>query len=162
MRKFQFKAKDELGKTVKGKVEAKDEQAVVEILRKKKLLVMAVRVMREQSELWWVVKWLQRVKQDEVVNFTRQLSTMITAGLPMTEGLNWLETQSGAAMSAVVGEVLRDVEGGTSLADALNKHKKVFNDVYIALVRAGESAGVLDQVLKRLAGTRGKNRGVRE
>ncbi len=158
MRKFVFKAKDEQGKMTKGKVEAQDEKQAVEILRRRKLLVIKLTMVREISELGFLVKWFQRVKEDEVVNFTRQLSTMITAGLPVLEGLRTLEMQSGAAMGAVVGEVLRDVEGGMSLGEALNKHKKVFSEVYVALIKAGEAAGVLDQILKRLADTLEKQR----
>lgn len=157
MRKFAFKAKDEAGKTIKGKVEAADAKTAVTVLRGRKLLVINLKPLLERSQLKWL-KWLQRVKQDEVVNFTRQLSTMITAGLPMTEGLSILELQSSVGMAGVVGEVLRDVEGGASLADALAKQKKVFSEVYVALVRAGETAGVLDQVLKRLADTMEKQR----
>ena len=158
MHKFEYKAKDEQDKAIRGKVEAQDEKAAVEMLRQRKLVVISLRIMKERSELWFVIKWLQRVKVDEVVNFTRQLSTMITAGLPMTEALSILEMQSETAMGAVVGEVLRDVEGGSSLADALKKHKKVFSEVYVALVKAGEAAGVLDKVLKRLADTLEKQR----
>lgn len=158
MRKFQFKAKDEQGRTLKGRVEAVDEKGAVEVLRRRKLLVIDLRWLRERSEWGFLVRWLQKVKTDEVVNFTRQLSTMITAGLPMTQALSILEMQSGAAMGSVVGEVLRDVEGGMALAQAMEKHKKVFSSVYVALVRAGEAAGVLDQVLKRLAETMEKQR----
>ena len=149
MRKFVFKAKDEAGKTVKGKVEAADERGAVTVLRGRHLLVINLKPLLERSQLKFL-KWLQRVKADEVVNFTRQLSTMITAGLPMTEALSILEMQSSVGMAGVVGEALRDVEGGASLADALGKQKKVFSEVYVALVRAGEAAGALYQGLKRM------------
>jgi type IV pilus assembly protein PilC len=98
-----------------------------------------------------VTKAFERVKLDDVVAFTRQMATMITAGLPLSESLSILEIQSKPALSKVVGEILRDVQGGNTVADSMEKHRNVFTDVYISLVRAGEAAGALDRVLKRLA-----------
>ena len=86
-----------------------------------------------------------------MVAFTRQMSTMVASGLPLTEALRILRNQSNPAMSYVIGEVLQDVEGGASLATALDKHHGVFSPVYVSLVKAGESAGVLDNILNRLA-----------
>ncbi|MBI4035281.1 MAG: type II secretion system F family protein [Candidatus Chisholmbacteria bacterium] len=155
MNRWQFRAKDEQGKTVKGTVEAQDEKGAVVILRGRKLLVMELKVVRGRA--MGILKWFNRVKSDEVVSFTRQLATMITAGLPVTEALSVLEMQGSPAMGVVLGEVRRDVEGGLSLAEALKKRPQ-FGGVYVALVRAGEAGGVLDQVLKRLADNLEKQR----
>jgi len=88
---------------------------------------------------------------DDKVNFTRQLSTMITAGLPLTDALSILETQASPVMRKIVAEILTSVQGGGSLADAMERHPQAFDQVYVALVRSGEAAGILDDVLNRLA-----------
>lgn len=149
MIKFDYRAKDEKGKTISGVVEARNEEQAVKLLRARKLLVTSIRPQR--GALFPQIKGIRRIKMDDKVNFTRQLSTMINAGLPLTEALSILETQASPAMSVVVAEVLSGVEGGGSLADAMEKHPKVFDTVYVALVRAGEAAGILDNVLNRLA-----------
>jgi len=86
-----------------------------------------------------------------VVHFTRQLATMIKAGLPLTTALSILKYQSTLAMTKVVEEVLREVEGGGSFSKALAKFSRVFDQVYLSLIQSGEAAGVLDKVLLRLA-----------
>lgn len=149
MKKFNYRAKDEKGKTIKGVVEAKNETQAVKLLRARKLLVVSMKP--QKDGLFPRVKLIRRVGMDDKVNFTRQLSTMVTAGLPLTEALSILEIQANPSMSRVVAEVLTLVEGGGSLADAMEKHPEVFDPVYVALVRAGEAAGILDNVLDRLA-----------
>jgi len=147
--KFNYKAKDERGKTITGVVEARDEAQAVKLLRARELLVISVKP--QKGALFPKVQAIRRIGMDDKVNFTRQLSTMITAGLPLTEALSILETQANPAMSRVVAEILVLVEGGRSLADAMEKHPQVFDKVYTSLVRAGEAAGILDDVLNRLA-----------
>src|SRR3989338_4777573 len=83
--------------------------------------------------------------------FTREFSTMITAGLPITDALIILRGQSAVSLRPILERVLSDVEGGSSLGAALEKHPKVFSPVFIALVRAGEGGGILDKVFERLA-----------
>lgn len=151
MAKFNYKAKDEEGKTLKGIVEARDEKQAVRILRERKLIVISLK--RETKGLFFEAKKgvLGRVKTGDLVRFTRQLATMFTAGLPLTDALMILKIQANPKMATIIEVVLRDVEGGLSLADALAKHPKVFDKVYVALIRSGEAAGVLDRVLTRLA-----------
>lgn len=148
---YQYKAKTKKNETIFGKIEASDAHEASSALRERGLFVISVTQFQESS----LIKLLKfsRVTQNDVVNFTRQLSTMITAGLPLTDALIILQTQSGPAMQKVIDVVRRDVEGGQTLAKSLEKHPKVFTRVYISLVRAGESAGVLDKVLARLADT---------
>lgn len=151
MKKFAYKAKDKTGKTIKGLVEAGDEKQAVSILRERGLVVISLtpagqNILKDISN-----KILKRITLGDVATFTRQLSTMITAGLTVNEALTVLKAQSAPAMAQVIDEVIRGVEGGLSLADSLAKHPKVFSKVYVALVKAGETAGVLDEVLARLA-----------
>lgn len=154
---FSYKAKTMAGQRVTGEVQASSIEQAAELLRAKKYVIISLNPLRG-SPFAFLSRLLRRATSDDVVMFTRQLSTMTAAGLPLTDALRILRTQSGPAMSDVVSSILEDVEGGSSLADALSKHPKVFSDVYVALVRAGESAGVLENILNRLAGTLEKNK----
>lgn len=149
MKKFNYRAKDEQGKLVTGVVEARDEKQAIHLLRTRKLLVISLSL--RKKSLMPEIKSFHRIKMEDKVNFTRQLATMINAGLPLTEALSILESQASPAMSKVIGGVLREVESGGNLADALEKHPEAFDGIYVALVRAGEAAGILDKILNRLA-----------
>ncbi len=95
---------------------------------------------------------LQRVKRAEVAGFTRQLATLLRAGIPLAESLGALfEQVENVKLKSIVGEVRTAVNEGSSLADSLAKHPTVFDDLYVSMVRAGEVAGNLDEVLGRLA-----------
>lgn len=157
MNKYRYKVKDENGKSITGLLEAKDIDQAVLILRSKKLLIVGLNEEKD-NEISELLRQFDRVKQNDLVNFTRQMSTMVAAGLPLTEALSILKTQSAPAMARVVTKVLQEVEAGSSLSDALEVSSNVFPRVYIALVRAGEAAGVLDEILKRLASSMEKQR----
>ncbi len=147
---FKYKAKNEYNETVSGKVEAKTIHGAATVLASRGLLVISLNPLTEGS--FTVIKeFLSGVKQDDVVNFTRQLATMITAGLPLANALSILVRQSKAEMSRLVAQLLQEVEGGTSFGEALSKHPNVFSRIYIQLVNAGEAGGVIDEVLQRLA-----------
>lgn len=152
MPRFQYTATSEDGKkTVKGLVEASDEAAVMEALQKQKLRPLNVSEEKAGSSLGGFFK-NNKVKSDDLVIFTRQLAAMVSAGVPLLRSLNALmeHSESPALKSLLVG-VIRDVEGGASLGDALAKHPATFNDVYVNMVRAGETAGIMDEILNRLA-----------
>lgn len=158
MDKFEYTARNPEGETKKGLVEAADEKQAARILQERGLLITSLRSKPKNFLNELKETFFGRIKSGDKVNFTRQLSTMITAGLPITEALRILEVQASTAMGRVVGEILREVEGGKSLAESLGRHPAVFDQIYVALVRAGESAGVLDEVLKRLADNLEKQR----
>lgn len=157
---FTYTAKSPTGQTVKGKVEAKNAHGAAAELRERKLFVIDVKALNEGS-FAEVQKALFGVKYDDIVNFTRQLSTMISAGLPLANALNILSQQSRSQMSQLVTTILQDVEGGLTFADSLSKHPKQFDKMYIQLVRAGELGGVLDNVLLRLADNMEKTKAFR-
>ncbi|MBA4394993.1 MAG: type II secretion system F family protein, partial [Desulfobacca sp.] len=93
----------------------------------------------------------RRVKADELLFFTRQLATIIRAGIPITTGLSILAEQSkNPILSSAIQEVLDRVKEGDSLSDALARHPKIFQDIYIQMVRAGEASGKLEEVLNRV------------
>lgn len=147
---FKYVAKNEHSETVKGKVEAQNKAQAVQILRSRNLFVVSLQLEGDDS-LSVIGSMLSGVKHDDIVNLTRQLSTMITAGLPLTESLSILEQQGKPAMIKVISELLKDIEGGSTFASALGKFPKHFSPVYTQLIKAGETAGVLDEVLQRLA-----------
>jgi len=158
MQKFNYKVKTSDGKMIKGRIEARDVKTAVELLRQRRYFVVAVKSAGEGEGLPILGNMFKQVKHGQVVNFTRQLSTMITAGLGLTDSLAILEVQSDKAVGKVISQILQDVEGGTSFAAALEKHPAVFPPVYVALVKVGEAAGVLDTVLQRLADNMEKER----
>ena len=151
MERFEYRAKDKKGKTVKGLVEARGEKQAAKTLQERGFLIVSLRPKGKSLFTETRGSFFGRVSASDRVNFTRQLSTMMTAGLPVTDALSILEAQASPAMSRVIGEVLAAVEGGGNLADALEKHPRVFDQLYIALIRAGEAAGILDKILNRLA-----------
>jgi len=151
VKEFKYKAKNTEGKTVKGVVEARDDAQAIQLLKARNLIPFSLQPSRGGIFSFAFSKFFQRITLTDLSNFTQQLSQMISAGLTVNEALRILGKQSSPALTEVIDDVLRSVEGGSSLADALEKHSKVFSKTYIALVRAGEAAGVLDEVLKRLA-----------
>ncbi len=159
MERFRFKARTDKGEVRKGVVEAQSESSAVQVLRDQKLIIVELHALSVGKSMF---AFGQKVKFDDVVNFTRQLSTMIGAGLPLTDALSILQMQVPPALQSKVADVLRSIEGGSTFADALVHHPETFSRVYIALVRAGESAGVLDTILLRLADTLEKQREFRE
>ncbi|MBX4205949.1 type II secretion system F family protein [Candidatus Microgenomates bacterium] len=150
MKNFNYKAKDKTGKLIKGLVEAPDAQAAAKLVRAKGYLVLNITPARDSiGSLLNKIK--NRVTSSDITTFTRQFSTMINAGLPVTEALSILRSQSKTSMQAIVNQILADVEGGESLSTSLARYEKIFSTTYIALVKAGEAGGVLDNVLNRLA-----------
>lgn len=158
MKKFDYKARDKEGKPVKGMVEAKDEDQAAKILQEKGLLVTGLKPKLGSLLKSLELGFLARVKESDKVNFTRQMATMINSGLSLNNALSILEGQASLSMARVIGEILRGVEGGESLSQALRAHPKVFDSVYVALIEAGETAGVLDKILARLADNLEKQR----
>lgn len=151
MEKYNYVATSKKSQKVKGIVEAVSLVQAQSILRSKGLFI--IELAKIEVVPGWM-KWLgslRKIKKDDVVHFTRQLATMINAGLPLTQALSILKYQSGMRMGPVIDEVLREVEGGSSFFKALNKHETVFNKVYLSLIQSGEAAGVLEKVLMRLA-----------
>ena len=146
---YKYTAKNQFSENVNGKVEAQSIDQAAALLQSRGLLVIKLSPLTEQS-FAAISNMLFGVKPDDIVSFTRQLSTMITAGLPLANGLSILVRQSKPEMSRMVATLLQDVEGGNTFASALEKHEE-FSRVYVQLVRAGEAGGVLDEVLNRLA-----------
>lgn len=148
MKRFKYKAKEkQTGKAVKGFIQAENEQTAGKLLIEQGYIPQSV--MEEGAGLFGNKN---RVTNKDRITFTRQLSTLIGAGLPLATSLRTvIEQTQGKGMKAIAEEILTDVESGKSLYDAFSKHSQVFNGVYLALIRAGETSGTLDLALKRLA-----------
>ena len=132
-----------------GEIEAPDRSAAVGELRRRSILVTKI---AEKSTPKISFKFGGKVKDKEMAIFTRQFSTMIDAGLPLVQCLNILAEQSESkTLRSVTGQVARHVEAGSTLADALRRHPRTFDDLFTNLVEVGEAGGILDVVLQRLA-----------
>lgn len=157
MKTFQYKVKDQNGVNSEGVLDANDERQAAVILRGKGLFVTSL-YEYDPVSLSSIFGKTNIPSGEEVTNFTRQFSTMIGAGLPLAEALRLLKNQSKSTMKVVIDKVLTEVEAGSTLADAIETSEGGFSAVYIAMVRAGESAGVLDQVMGKLADALEKQR----
>jgi len=143
-------AQGRAGEMKKGETEAINEAAVRTQLRRQGL--KPTRVKEKPKDLLEMIPLKGRVKPKEVVIFARQFSTMIGAGLPLIQCLDILATQEqNKAFARVIRTIKEDIEGGSTLSDALRKHPRVFDDLFINMIAAGEAGGILDTILNRLA-----------
>jgi type IV pilus assembly protein PilC len=152
---FTYKATNKEGKAVGGTAEAVDRAGLLSMLHKQGLQPVSVKAQgankaRSAKGLFGAGK--KKVKLADLVVFTRQLSTMISAGVPLARSLSALQGDSESLyMREVLAGITKDVESGISLGDAFAKYPNVFSSVYVNMVRAGEEGGILDQILARLA-----------
>jgi type IV pilus assembly protein PilC len=145
---FTYKGKTLSGTLVSGELKAKNRGELERTLRSNKILVTSVSAKPSQISL----RIGTGIKKVHLSRFTRQFATMIGAGLPMVQALEILSQQmESAELRRVIGEVKESVQAGTTLAEALSRHKKVFDDLYVNMVDAGEIGGALDTILVRLA-----------
>lgn len=151
-------------KIVKGEIEALGRDDAIKSITKQQLTPISIKpVTKLSNEIKFSLLKPRNVKQDELSIFTRQLSTMINAGVPLTRSLNSLQEHTeNPVFRDTLESIKGDVESGVSLADALGKHPKVFSDIYVNMVRAGEAAGILDEVLNRLAVQQEKSATIRK
>lgn len=150
MKFFKFKAKDPKGNFITGEVEAPTEEAAAKLVHRQNLIIISL-TPKSELGLNILAGFRERTTSGDLTVVTRQLATMIKAGLPITEALLILRTQTKGSMQKVIAQILADVEDGESLSSAMSKHTKVFSKTYIALIKSGESGGVLDEVLTHLA-----------
>lgn len=150
MPSFKYVAKDSGGKTLAGVLEAKDRNAAVDSLRKKDLIIISLNESAGKKAALFSTK--QKIKLDDVLVFARQLATMVDAGIPLVGALDILGDQcENKTFGEVVMKVRNDVETGSSLSEAMGKHKAAFSTLFINMVKAGESSGMLADILDRVA-----------
>lgn len=150
---FEYEALDSRGRAVQGEMEATSVEAVVEELRTVHYTVTNVKERKSYlSSILNTVTRFQGVSLYALAIFTRQFATIFNAGLPLLRGLEGLAHQTiNRKLSMIIQQIHDDVKGGFSLTRAMQKHSNIFSPVYIALIRAGEMAGALGQILERLA-----------
>ena len=150
---FVWEGKLANGSMKKGEIEASDKAAAAMLLKRQRIVPTKLKSKPKDINLF-----AKKIKTKDLVVFTRQFSTMISAGLPLVQCLDILSSQQpNPAFKKVLTQIKQDVEGGSTFADALAKHPKVFDSLFVNLVAAGEVGGVLDTVLNRLATYMEKN-----
>lgn len=148
--KFTYTAMKKDGTSAKGTIEAATKEAAAASLTKQGARPIAIKPEKKGGNI--KLFGGKKVKIRELAGFTRQLSTMVSAGVPLTRAFTTLRDQTdNEHFKTVIGEITKDIEGGTSLGEAFGKHPKIFSDVYVNMVLAGEAGGILDEILKRLA-----------
>jgi MSHA biogenesis protein MshG len=152
---FAYKARDRYGVLTAGQMEAEDSKMVAQQLAKQGFTPISVEIDEASSaslQLEKIMAAMQKVKPEDLVVFTRQLASTLEAGVPLINSLDAVAEQiRNARFRLVVVGVRRDIEGGSTFSDALDKHRDVFSTLTINMIRAGEKAGILPQVLDRIS-----------
>jgi type IV pilus assembly protein PilC len=151
MSSYAFKAVDLAGSPVRGEIDAEDKQGVTAQLRSKGLIVVDIEE-QKPANAGDILARFRRVKPDDLVVATRQLSTMVSSGMSLLRALYVIEEQTeNDKLRETFEAVRKDVEAGLAFSQALQKHPDVFNELYTAMVAAGETGGILEQTLLRVA-----------
>jgi type IV pilus assembly protein PilC len=146
---FTYSARTITGELQSGEIDLKDKDEVIGFLRRQRLVPLKV---HQKQSAFQIPGLGAGVSTRDIVIFTRQFATMINSGLPLVQSLDILAKQSeNKALRKTIEEVLYDVESGQTLADAMRRHEKVFPELYVNMVAAGEAGGILDTILLRLA-----------
>ncbi len=147
---YLWKGKSPKGETIAGEYEAEDRRQVSDYLRKRRVTITSIKKKPKEVSLGFLQRKSIGVKDLSV--FTRQFATMVNAGLPLVQCLDVLARQQEKPFfKGVIAQVMTDVEGGSTLAEGLAKHPKVFSDLFVNMIAAGEAGGILDLILTRLA-----------
>lgn len=163
MPKFEFTAVNREGKTIKSSLESTNRTSAISTLGSQNLKLVDLKEVDGDKRDNQLTGFKRGVKSDTLVMFTRQLSAMISAGVPILRSLNSMAQYTDSKVfKAAIGDVSRRIESGESFGDALSAHPNIFDDVYVNMVKAGESAGILDDILKRLALQQEKNATIRK
>lgn len=157
MKKFNYEAKDSQSKnTIKSTVQAESEQKAAKLLIAQGLTPITIEEVTKEDNLW--VRISERITTKDKVVFTRQLSTLIAAGLPLSQSLHTLVDQTqNKRLRSIIQELIASVEGGHTLHESFAKHPEVFDKLFLALVAAGEASGTLDEALQRVAAQQEKD-----
>lgn len=157
MKKYTYEARDNASnKIIKSIVQAESENAAAKLLTAQGFAPLKIELQDDKANFF--ARLSGRITNKDKIVFTRQLATLIGAGLPLAQSLRTVQEQTtNKKMQEIAQEVLSDVEGGKALSDAFSKHPEVFDKVYVALVSAGEASGTMDDALKRLAAQQEKD-----
>lgn len=160
MKKFSYDAKDtNNGKHVRSTVQAESEHAAAKLLIDQGFVPLDIKEFDEKGSI--VERITGRITTKDKIVFSRQLATLIGAGLPLSQSLRTVSEQTeNKHFRAIVDEIIADIEGGKSLSESFAKHPDVFGKVFLALIQAGEASGTLDDALKRIAAQQEKDAAV--
>lgn len=157
---FSYTANNASGKSIQGVIEADDRESAIASLKRQQLHPLVV---TESKKFNLNIFSSKKVKTKDITIFTRQLSTMVSAGVPLNRSFLTLQEQAeNAYFKKVIGDMSRQIEGGASIGEALGKYPKIFDDIYVNMVIAGEAGGILDEILKRLATQLEKNESIKK
>lgn len=148
---YQWKGKNPKGRKIKGEMEAETQEQVRSSLQRRKITV--TRIKKKPKDLFENVSFMQpKVKESDVIIFSRQFSTMIDAGLPLLQCLDILQSQQeNPTFKKQLKKIKEAVESGETFADSLKRYPKVFNELFVNMIAAGEAGGILDVILQRLS-----------
>jgi type IV pilus assembly protein PilC len=150
MPSYKYKAKNSLGKVIQGTMSAQNEAELASQLRQKRMELVSASQSLGGGKL--AAMFEPGVTTKDIVVFSRQFSTMVTAGLPILQGLTIIGEQAdNPTFRKVILRVREDISNGMPLSDAMGKHPKVFSQLYVSMVRAGEQGGILDAIFQRLS-----------
>lgn len=159
---FSYQATNAAHKTVSGTLNAIDRTTAMSLMAKQGLKPISIEI-QSSVKKGGKAFFKPKVKVTDLVLFTRQLSTMVSAGVPLLRSLTTMRDQvENPTLREVINDLIKDVQGGVSLADAMQKHPDVFSDIFVNMIRAGEAAGIVDDILKRLASQVEKNASMRK
>ncbi|MEI6228822.1 MAG: type II secretion system F family protein [Candidatus Saccharibacteria bacterium] len=166
MPKFSYVSINNIGEPVNGTIEQPDRNSVIKALQKQGLRPISIKEAKKGITTIDLnnIFGSNKVRSDHLVMFTRQLSAMVGAGIPLLRALSALSEyiSESPVLKKILINIVDDIEAGASLGDAVSKYPNTFNDVYVNMVRAGESAGILDEILKRLAAQQEKTMTMRK
>lgn len=149
---YEYSAKDQVARSVTGNITAENEAGVIRQLRDRGLTVMSIVEVKESAQKKKVRIGGKRVKQQDIVIFARQLATMIEAGIPILQALEALEEQMDSPhFKRVIASMREEIQQGNSLSAAFSRHPKVFDTLFVNMVRVGETGGILNVILERVA-----------
>jgi len=149
---FKYAAKERSGKPISGVTDAQDKKALIDALRKQDLIIVSISEESGKSKRSALSKWGGKIKISELVLFSRQMATMIDAGIPLVQALDILSEQIESRLfRAIILDVKKDTAGGLAFNEALAKHPRAFSPLFVNMVKAGESSGALDSIMDRLA-----------
>ncbi|MBU0671293.1 type II secretion system F family protein, partial [Patescibacteria group bacterium] len=158
MAKFNYKAKEQSGRSINGVVEASTIEAAQKLLKEKDLIILSVKEKKELAFMDKITESFAHVSNRDIVFFSRELSVLVASTVPLVRALRIIVKQtSHKNFKKIISEIATDIEGGMKFSEALAHYPKVFDDFFVFMIKAGETTGRLDEVLNYLADQKEKD-----
>jgi type IV pilus assembly protein PilC len=160
---FKYTARDQDGKNLAGRISAENEPMVIAELRKRNLIILGITEQKQSTFKKPTLLDRKKVKPEDLIIFTRQFATMVDAGIPILQTLEALSEQtSNPVFKKALNSIRQDIQLGSSLSNAFEKHPRIFDQLYVNMIRVGESGGVLTAILERVSGYLEKSERLRQ